>query len=90
MSEPMLSLVLLALATIALVGLAWLEWRQVRRRETRADAIARAMQRGDEDDHACEVCGSVVSIREIVILHDDATLACLACAPILTGRRVHV
>ncbi len=71
--------VLLIVATIA-------EWRLIRRRETKADAIARAIARGDTDDHRCECCRRVVSIREIVVLHDDATLACLACAEIIRPR----
>jgi len=68
----------LSVATVA-------EWRMMRRRETKADAIARAIARGDTDDHRCECCHRVAPIREVIALHDDAALCCLACAEILRG-----
>ena len=48
-------------------------------------AGADAMQRAMTDDHTCDVCRQVSAIRELVHLHDDATLACPSCAALLKG-----
>lgn len=55
----------------------------------RLDAQCAAITRGLQDDHACECCHAAAPVRELVTLHDDATLACPACAALLMGRGAH-
>jgi hypothetical protein len=52
----------------------------------RERAIVRRMDEAAVDDHRCDCCHEVASVREIVPLYDDAVMACAGCAPILRGK----
>ena len=80
-------------AMAVLAKLAHRAWLQAREREAmdaalvrRLDAQCAAIERGMGDDHACECCHGYAPVRELVTLHDDATLACPPCADLLRGR----
>lgn len=60
-------------------------WAELDRRARLIDARQQAMDRAMSDDHQCETCGAVTGVREMVSLHDDATLACESCASLLRG-----
>jgi hypothetical protein len=53
----------------------------------REQAFHAAIERGCSDDHLCDLCHKVVSVREVVLLYDDAALACPGCADLLKLNR---
>ena len=57
------------------------------RLRTWGDPVHAAYVRADTDDHRCELCHRIVTVREVVALHDDAALCCVACAELLKGAR---
>ena len=79
----MIGTYLLTVVLFWLVIAAWTKYPAAKR-EARIEA---AFDRAAVDDHQCETCGNVTTIRELVMLHDDATLACPGCAELLKVRR---
>lgn len=81
-------LVILGAATVALCWATVIVWRDTKARErmaARLDASCAAMDRAMTDDQTCEVCRQPAAVRELVTLHDGATVACQMCAAVLTG-----
>lgn len=87
-----MSELILALELLTLLCAARAQWERVQadaaqaQREHVARCMADAFSRGVDDDHQCDVCHRVAPIREVIALHDDAALCCLACAEIIRPR----
>lgn len=67
-------------------AVAWTRAKDEAEMQSRRTAFFAAIDRGMSDDLSCEVChSSSIGSREVVQLHDDATLACPTCAALLKG-----